>query len=196
MSELIYSNEFLFQILEVIAMTSALVYIFLAIKENNICWWFGWISSSIYVIVFVHAKLYQDALLNIFYAVMAVYGWWSWKKQPENNTDLKISWLTNKSRISLFIFTLVVTGIMSYLFHQFTDAAFPLLTSATSAAAMIATYLQARKKMENWILFFLVNVISIYVYYEQELFVTVFLYAMYAILSIKGWMEWRKKTTS
>lgn len=182
------------QWLETAGVISALLFTILAAYEKRACWPFGFISSMIYVYLCVEIKLYQDAIINVYYAAMAVYGWWSWGKISQNNyLKLTIQVLNNKLRVKYLMVGLFFTLISGCFFYLFTDASYPFADAFTTVFAFLATWLQARKKIENWIVFFLVDAVSAVLYFQKSLYITSLLFVLYTLLCAFAWNRWKQK---
>ena len=136
--------------LEGIAVVLAVLYLLLAIRQNIWCWLCAGISTAIYVYLFLNARLYMESALNVFYFAMAVYGWSVWKRGRTDDHELPVS-VWRISTHGYAIAAIVTASLMSgYLLSQYTNAAFPYIDSMTTWAAIWATFLVARKVLENW----------------------------------------------
>jgi nicotinamide mononucleotide transporter len=180
--------------LETAGVITALIFTILAAYEKKACWPFGFISSLIYVYLCVEIKLYQDAIINIYYVVMAIYGWWNWSKPiSDQNEKIPVSSLKKNERIQYILIGITFTGISGSLFYFYTDASFPFADAFTTVFAFLATWLQARKKIENWIVFFLVDAVSAVLYFQKSLYLTSLLFVLYTLLCAFAWNRWNQK---
>jgi len=182
-------------LLEVVAVIFAILYLLLAIKESIWCWPAALISTLIYVYLFFDVDLYMESLLQIFYIVMAFYGWNQWKasdSDSESEHKLEIScWTLKQHLISFTVIAVLVYISASLLTH--TNAAFPWLDSFTTWSAVIATWMVTKKILENWIYWFVIDSVNIFLYLEKELYLTAILFSLYVILTLVGYEQWRKK---
>lgn len=140
--------------------------------------------------------MYQDAGISIYYAIMAFVGfaiWNGWIKKKEN--IFHIEWSNFSNHILNLLFAISYTIGTGYLFARYTNASFPYIDAFTTSFAIVATWLQTRKKIDSWIYFLILNIVSIWLYYQKELVLTSFLYIFYSIISIIGLFTWNKKTT-
>ena len=175
--------------LEIVAAVAAILYLVLAIRQQIACWFFALVSTAIYIALFIDAKLYMESLLNVFYFGMAVYGWLSWRHGGDN--DLPV---TSKG---LRFHALAVGGIAlsafatGYLLSRFTDAAFPYIDSMTTWAAIWTTWLVARKILENWWYWLVIDVVSVFIYWSRGLELTAILFVLYVIMIPFGYLAWR-----
>ena len=180
-------------ILELVAVLTAVTYLILAAKENVKCWYAALISSLIYIYIMFQAGLIMESILQIFYVLMAVYGYIQWTNKISVDTNLSIkSWnkINHLYSISLVIALSIISGI---LLEKYTQAALPFLDAFTTWGAIITTYMVAKKIIENWIYWFVIDSISIYLYISRELYLTAFLFLIYLIIIIFGYISWKKK---
>ena len=175
--------------MEILAVLLAILYLLLAVKQNIFCWPAGILSSFLYLFIMYSAGLYMEAYLQIFYIFMGVYGWSQWKsKQPEfivNNW----STLNHFKAISLILLLSLISG---YLLDRYTEAALPFLDALTTWGAIIATYMVAKKLIENWIYWFVIDSISIFLFISRDLNLTAMLFAGYLVIIYFGYRSWSK----
>ena len=175
--------------MEILAVLLAILYLVLAVKQNNLCWPAGILSSFLYLFIMYSAGLYMEAYLQIFYIFMGVYGWSQWKsKQPEfivNNW----STLNHFKAISLILLLSLISG---YLLDRYTEADLPFLDALTTWGAIIATYMVAKKLIENWIYWFVIDSISIFLFISRDLHLTALLFAGYLVIIFFGYRSWSK----
>ena len=175
---------------EFLGMVLAIFYLILAIRQNILCWYAAFISSAIYLFVFYQANLYMEALLQLFYAMVAIYGWRQWKYN-EKNEDKKISTLDYKTHFLLILLILMLTLIVGFYINNFQEE-LPYLDSFTTIAAIFTTFMVAKKILENWIYWAIIDTISIYIYFQKELYLTTFLFLFYLVLVFIGYRSWKK----
>lgn len=175
---------------EIIAVIFAVLYLLLAIRENIWCWFCAGVSTAIYVIVYFDAKLYMESALNVFYFAMAIYGWFIWRSGSEQSIPV-VSWPIRTHSLALVaIATCVAIG--GYLLDTSTDAAFPYIDSATTFAAIWATFLVAQKVLENWWYWLVIDVVSIFIYWSRELELTSILFVAYVVMIPFGLLRWSR----
>lgn len=178
---------------ELAAMLLALAYLLLAVRENIWCWAAAFISTLIYTGVFLKSQLYMDSALQIFYALMAIYGWSQWRHRENPEQELRIS--TRSLRWHGLVITVVVVASLGSgaLLDSYTNAAFPYLDSLTTWASVIATWMVARKVLENWIYWIVIDSLSVYLYVNRGLYLTVILFLLYVMIAFIGWHSWKMK---
>jgi nicotinamide mononucleotide transporter len=177
---------------EVAAVFLAVSYLILAIRQNIYCWVAAFISSSLYIGLFFIERLYMESILQIFYAIMAIYGWHQWRDGIEKNLGIEINTWSLRRHAAV----VVSIGGLSLLFGwgmSHTDSVFPFVDSFTTVAAIIATYMVTRKVLENWIYWFVIDGVSIYLYFSRELYLTAFLFLVYLVLIVIGFRTWWRK---
>ena len=178
--------------LEAAAVVLAILYLLLAIRQNIWCWLCAGISTAIYVYLFIDARLYMESALNVFYFGMAIYGWSVWYFGRTNGDELPVS-VWHVSVHAYAMSAIVATSLVSgYLLNRYTDAAFPYLDSFTTWAAIWATFLVARKVLENWWYWLVIDVASIFIYWTRDLHLTSVLFIVYVIMIPFGLISWTR----
>jgi len=175
---------------ESVAVVLALMYLVLAVRRSIWCWYAAFSSASIYLVIFYTKLLYMESALQIFYAAMAVYGWWQWRR-GEAGGELPISRLTWGQHVRLVALIGVGTVGFGFLMSR-TAAALPWLDSFTTVAAVIATWMVARKILENWYYWLVIDSVSIYLYLSRGLMLTAVLFGLYIILIFVGIVAWNR----
>lgn len=181
--------------IELLGSTFGLLYILFSIKQNIWCWPVGFITSALYVYVFFASKFYADMGLQVYYLFVSVYGWYNWKFGAKSNKqdDLKISASNSKQLMYLFAAMLISFVFIAFVLVNYTDSEVPYWDAFTTAASFVATWMLARKIIENWIIWIVVDSVSLGLYIYKGLYPTVILFAVYTILAILGYIEWKKQ---
>ena len=180
-------------ILESVAVIMAVLYLLLAAKEDVRCWYAALISSFIYIYIMYEADLLMESILQIFYVLMAVYGWLQWKSIINQSSKLKIRVWKKSNHFFVVIFVLLLSFVSGIVLEKYTQAALPFMDAFTTWGAVITTYMVAKKILENWIYWFVIDSISIYLYISRELYLTAFLFFIYLIIIIFGYISWKNK---
>ena len=181
--------------IEIVGVTTGLAYIYLSVKQNIWCWLFGIISSALYLFVFFNSKIYADMLLQAYYVVMGVYGWihWAGADRLDKKTQVPVLRLNLKEAIGLLAVTLVLfVGIALFLIY-FTDSTIPWIDAFTTSFSFTATWMLARKILEHWLIWVVVNTVSIALYFYRGLYPTIILFVILTILAVIGYIEWKKE---
>jgi nicotinamide mononucleotide transporter len=151
---------------ELTAVILAVAYLVLAIRQNIWCWFCAAISTALYVYLFAKASLYMESLLNVFYFAMAIYGWYMWRG-GKTDDELPVSVWSRQIHVYAVSIIVVLAAGSGFLLASFTDAAYPYVDSATTFAAIWATFLVARKVLENWWYWLVIDVVSVFIYWSR-----------------------------
>lgn len=178
--------------LETLAVALGLSYLLLAMRENSLCWYCAFFSTAIYVYIFGDVSLYMESVLNVYYMGMAVYGWLQWQKGGANHSGVEIVRWTAKHHIICILVILIASVISGYLLSVNTDARLPYLDSFTTWASVLTTIMVARKVLENWLYWIVINSVSIYLYIDRDLDQTAAMFTLYLVLSVLGYVAWKK----
>ena len=171
---------------------TGLIAVWLTVRENRWCFPIGIASCIIYAIVFFSPgiRYYSDALLQVFYVVLLIFGWASWK--PSGTQTLRVTLLRGKEIRSVALFVFVMTLASGWTFNTYTDAALPYIDALTTSVSLAAQWMVARKKLENWYLWIAVNVVYVVMYIYKDLYITSFFYFILLLMAIAGAKEWKK----
>lgn len=175
---------------EIAGVILALAYLLLAMQEKISCWYAAFASTSIYLFLFWDVNLLMESALQVFYLVMAVYGWWQWRHHRDQQRDLHIHRWPLRTHLLVFAVVGALTLVMGYILETTTSAALPYLDSFTTWGAVVTTYMVTRKVLENWIYWFVIDGVSIYLYLDRELYLTALLFFIYVILVVIGFFQW------
>ena len=175
--------------LEVAAVVLAISYLLLAIRQNILCWVAALISSALYCFIFFSVGLYMESLLQIFYLAMAVYGWISWKgyRQSEGK-NLEITSLSVRKNFVIILFIAFLTSVSGFSLDN--DPTLDYLDAFTTWGAIIATFMVAKKILENWLYWIVIDAAAIYLYLEKGLYLTALLFAAYILIALVGYIAW------
>lgn len=177
--------------LEALAVVLAIAYLVLAIRQLSLCWWAALVSSVLYVIVFAGARLYMEAAVNVFYAAMAVYGWFEWRFGGARHHGVRVHVWPARYHIAALALIGVSTGAFGFYLSGTREAA-PYLDSFTTVGAVVTTFMVARKVLENWLYWFVIDSVEVFLFVSRELYLTSLLFAVYLVLVVIGWRDWRK----
>ena len=179
--------------IEITAVVLAILYLVLAVKQNILCWVCGIISSVLYCFIMRSAGLYMEAYLQIFYVFMGFYGWSQWKTKTSNTSNFLVNTWNKSQHLFATSMVLMLSIISATMLRFFTDAALPFLDALVTWGAVVATYMVAKKLLENWIYWIVIDSISIFLFISRGLFPTAFLFGIYIIIIIYGYRSWSKK---
>jgi len=179
--------------LEVIAFVLAVLYVVLAAKQNIVCWICAFVSTSIYVFLFYEVALPFQSLLNLFYIVMAVYGFVKWRQGATDvNSQLAVSSLGIKTHLGIIIGCLTVSFLLVLSASSWFDSSLLALDVLVTVFSVAATVMTARKIIDNWIYWFVINIAAMYLLIYTHLYLTALLMCIYTFMAVYGWLQWRK----
>lgn len=179
---------------EVIAVVLGLAYLVLAMRQSNWCWYAAFGSTAIFSWLFWDVSLLMESALNVYYLLMALYGWWAWQHSAADETteELPIQrWNLTQHMLTLAAIA-GLTLVSGALLHSNTSAVMPYLDSFTTWGAVITTWMVTRKVLENWLYWIVIDAVAIYLYIDRELYLTATLMAIYVVLAAIGWFVWHK----
>jgi nicotinamide mononucleotide transporter len=180
------------QWLELLAVALAVLYLLLAIRQNIWCWAAAALSTGLYLFIMYHARLYMESVLQLFYLAMAAYGWYQWRRGGADHAGVAVSTWPWRFHLlaAAVVFALVFAS--GYLLERYSDAALPFADAFTTWAAVVATWMVARKILENWIYWFVIDAVSVYLYLSRELYFTAALFVAYLVMIVFGYRSWRR----
>ena len=181
--------EFNWSGIESIAVLFSILYIILAAKENISCWLAAIISVSTYIYICFSAQLYAETMLQVFYLLMAFYGYYNWRKKE---SCLQIIEWSIKKHLIVFILATTATFLMGFYFVTYTNAKMPIIDSFTTIFSIIATYMVVKKVLGNWLYWIVIDSVSVYLYFSRDLHLTSLLFITYTIIAFFGYFNWLK----
>jgi len=179
-------------LLEAIAVVLALIYLVLAIREISLCWFAAFASSVLSIFVFVAAQLYMQSALQVFYAAMAIYGWLQWTRGVGAHAGSPAQihmWPMRRHLLALCCISLASAAFAWAL--SYTSQAMPAVDSFVTIASILTTWMVANKLLENWVYWFVIDSISVYLYLSQGLLLYAGLFVLYVVLVVIGFRQWR-----
>lgn len=178
-------------LLELAGVLTGLAAVWLTARQVIWCWPVALVNVSLYGIIFYEARLYADMALQGFYFAASLYGWYYWnQKRPGRPVPVKRAGLP--LLLLLAALTLLGTFLIGYTLKRNTDASLPYLDSFLTAASLAGQWLMARKLIENWLLWIGVNILYVGMFLYKHLYLTAGLYALFIILAVIGYLEWKK----
>jgi nicotinamide mononucleotide transporter len=151
---------------------------------------FGLVMVALYVIVFFQARLYGEAGLQMFFFAAQIWGWVLWYRVEDAGAQVPVRWLDWPSRVVWTTATAALALNLGWVMHRFTNAALPYADAAISGASIAAQILLALRRIENWVLWVLIDIASIAVYLTKGLYPTAGLYVLLLVMSAAGLKEW------
>ena len=185
--------------MEYFGVITGLLYLYLEIRQHRMMWVVGLITSLVYVWIFFDSAVYANMGLQLYYALISVYGFLLWKrgKSPDSQEGAilykYLNWKTG-GLIGLALAAIFV-GIY-FVLSRYTDSTVPVWDAFTAALGIVATWMLAQRIIEHWYLWMVANSVSIFIYYSLGLYPTMFLYLCYAVLAYVGYVNWKKNGTN
>ena len=177
---------------EIVAAILAIAYLILAMLQDIRCWVAWIISSLMYFFVMYSANLYMEALLQIFYIFIGLYGLYQWRFKADKKDALKITTWSVKYHLIVIGALVFLTSLSGYVLMIYTAAASPFIDAFTTWGAIAASYLVAKKILENWFYWFVIDFVSVFLFISRELYPTALLFIVYLVLVVIGYSAWRK----
>ena len=179
--------------LEIIGTVTGLIHLVLLTREKISAWIFGIICVAIFAYVLYHQQLYSDAILNAIYIPLNIYGWYNWSRRKKETSTVHVSRLSSNAIGIVIAIILSGTIAWGYFMASQTDADFPFIDAFTTVASLTAQFLLTQKKIDNWVIWIIVNLVTIPLYYYKGLYFFSGLFVVYLVLCISGLLEWRKQ---
>lgn len=183
---------------ELLGAILGILYIRFSIKQNILTWPTGLLTSVLYVLVFYTSGLYAAMSLQVYYVVISFYGWYFWLKGKNHNdkTHVSVRVTTGKMWIKLTIATIIIYSAIFFVLTKYSDSDVPFLDSLTTTLSITATWMLAKKYIENWLIWIFVDFVSTGLYLYKNLWPTVILFLVYTVMAIIGYFEWKKNLIS
>ena len=177
---------------EWLAASLGILYVVLASKESIWCWPAALISTIIYTVLFWEGQLPMQAILNAYYMAMAVYGFMLWRKHAEPELELKITDRPIQFHLLFIGAGIVLTGLIGTYLSSIPEARMPYLDAAVTVFSVMNTVLMARKVIENWIYWIVIDTAAIALYLQTGYYVTIVMFIVYLVLAVYGYLSWKK----
>lgn len=176
---------------EVVAFVTGAWCVWLTVREHIWNWPIGIANATFSGIVFFEAKLYSDSGLQVVYLVLSVLGWYWWLHGGADSSPLRVTRMSAKVTASCLVAGVLGTVLLRWVLIQVNGAA-PLLDATTTSFSLVAQFMLTRKYIENWIVWIAVDVVYVPLYVYRQLNLMAVLYAVYLVLAVMGYFEWRR----
>jgi len=177
---------------EILGVVFSVLYLLLSIRQNILLWPAGMISALLYMAVFFQSKFYADMGLNAYYFFISIYGWIIWRKGGGKGAERPVSRISRKTALLLLVLTAFAFLGIALILKNYTDSPIPYWDALTTAMSFTATWMLARKILEHWIVWIIVDVISMALYLYRGLYPTMILFAIYTTMAVIGYIEWKR----
>jgi len=183
--------------IELVAAACGFLAVALTIYRSIWCWPVGLVQVVLYISVFYDAKLYSDAILHVIYIGLQFYGWHQWRQASRNG-------LQEPNAVRVERLSVVGTGLalatcaaltlsIGWLMSTFTDADWPFADAFIAGTSLVAQYLLAKRQLQNWYLWIVVDVVAVFVFSAKALYPTAILYGLFLIMAVTGAIVWHRR---
>ncbi len=181
-------------VLEITAVIFGLCSVWFAKKDNILVFPTGLVSTFIYAYLLWQWELLGDSMINVYYFIMSIYGWYHWTRKKGDVIEFPIATMTNKEKITaiiIFVSTIVFVIIVYLYFNKFTNW-YSYVDTFLTAVFFVGMWLMAKRKIENWIFWIIGDIISIPLYFAKGYTFTSFQFLIFTIIAVYGYLEWKE----
>lgn len=179
--------------LQIIGTTLGLIYLWLEYKANIWVWIVGAIMPLVHGVLYLTNGIYADAAMQLYYVAAGIYGLMVWRRAPKRQDDGKIKHTPTGYIVPLVAVYVALHVLLYVLLTEFTDSRVPLFDSMSTALSIVAMWMLSRKLVEQWLVWLVVDMISVGLYLYKGIPLTAGLYTIYCILAVAGYLRWRKQ---
>lgn len=180
--------------IEIVAFALSIAMVLCNFRVNPWAWPLAIVSSALYGVLFASSRLYGEASLQLLFIVVAFWGWWQWLRgHGDDGQPLRVHVLGTRWRLAVAALTLAAWPLLGWLLGRYTDSDVPYVDALPTVGSVTGQLLLGRKLVENWPLWLAVNLLSIGLFALKGLWLTVLLYALFAVLSVVGWHAWERR---
>jgi len=180
--------------IEVLGVITSLIYLYFSVRQMILLWPFGIISSALFIYIFFSTRFYADMALQIYYLFISMYGWYHWTHGIRESSSDKLP--VKKVNVTTGIVLLMIFGMLwisiGMILKHLTDSDVPWGDAFTTAGSIIATWMLARKILEHWLVWIIVDLVAAGLYFSKGMYPTLILYLIYSIIAVVGYYQWRK----
>lgn len=185
--------------LDIVTTILGLIYIFLEYRASILLWLVGIIMPALDVILYYTHSLYGDAVMAVYYTLAAVYGWVVWKfghkHQQKEGEELPITHMPKRLYPAAILFFVVAWAVTWFILSHYTNSNVPVLDGFTNALSFVGLWALARKYIEQWLFWILVDAVSCYLYVIKGIPFKASLYGLYVVIAVMGYFKWKKMIT-
>lgn len=179
--------------LELVAVALSLWMVACNLRVHPLAWPLAMLSSALYAVLFADSRLYGEAGLQLVFIAVAAWGWWQWLHgTTADGQALQVRRLAPAGRWALLAVLLIAWPMLALVLDHGTDSDVPWWDAFPTAGSLIGQWLLGRKYIENWLAWLVVNVVSVALFAHKGLWLTVLLYGVFMLLSVWGWLAWRR----
>ena len=182
----------IYEIGEGLAVALNLAYVVLAIFQSVLCWVAGFFGAGLSLLVYLHARLYATAALQVVYMGLMVYGWYEWRRGGDKGGELQVSWTPARWRLGLAGAGALFTAGLGFVLQGATDGALPFWDAGATSFSLVAQFMTTRKWLESWLLWIGVDVVYTGMMLSQGHWMLAVQYAAYLVLAVAGFVQWHR----
>lgn len=180
--------------IEILATLFGFLYLIYSVEGKKQLWFYGLIASSFYIYICFVYRIYADMGINIYYVIVSIYGWIHWSvRQASATTEIRVVKTKPQEAMLILVSIIVLFLIIAWILKTFTDSDIYFLDAFTTSVSIIATWMLARKMLEHWLLWIVVDAVSVGLYIYKGLYPTSVLFLVYTVIAILGYYEWKRK---
>jgi nicotinamide mononucleotide transporter len=176
--------------LEFVAVAFGFANIAFLIRKSVLNFPCGIVMVSLYAAIFFETRLYSEALLQVFFFCVQLFGWWKWQLALEEDGEVMVEWSSPRVMVQCFVATVVLSVALGWVMATFTNAAAPYPDATVAAASVVAQFLLSYRRIENWVYWIAIDVLSVILYVWRGLNLTAGLYIVMLIMSVIGLGAW------
>lgn len=180
-------------ILQIVGTTLGLIYLWLEYKANIWVWVVSALMAINHGTLYLNSGIYADAAMQLYYLLAAIYGLVVWKRNSKDEKSGSIKHTPVRWILPLVAVYAVLHVVIYFVLTQFTDSSIPFLDSMSTALCVVATWMLSRKLVEQWLVWLVVDMISVGLYFYKGIPLTALLYTLYCVLAVAGYMRWRRE---
>jgi nicotinamide mononucleotide transporter len=183
--------------LELVAFVLALWMVVANMRVQLVAWPLAIASSLAYLVLFAHSRLYGEAGLQVLFVLVAAWGWWQWTfARQADGQALKVRRIDARTGLIIVVATVAAWPLLGVVLRRFTDTDVPFFDALPTAASVAGQWLLGKKYVETWPVWLGVNIVSVALFAYKGLWLTVVLYALFAVLSVIGWRAWNRRAAA
>ncbi len=182
-------------ILQLVGVALGLLYLYLEYRANIWLWVVGIIMPIVHGTLYFRSGLYADCSMQLYYILAGLYGLWVWKRgsrKEQGGVETPICHTPSENWMQLVVFYVAIHAALYVLLTTFTDSTVPFLDSFTTALCILAYWMLSRKYVEQWLVWLVVDAVTVGLYLYKGIPLTAALYGLYTVLAVVGYLRWRK----
>lgn len=182
-------------LIEILGAFFGIIYLYFSIRKSIWLWPLGLLASGFYIMVYYYSKLYAEMGLQVYYIAVSIYGWYFWLvgQKPDNDrSELPVSKVTYRGTLVYLLAFVVIYTLLYFFLRNYTDSPIPGWDSLATALSLVATWMLAKKILENWVLWIITDALCIGISLYKDLYFTAVLFAVYTTMAFIGYRNWKK----